>query len=74
MHHEVLRKIIRLNTVILFVESTESHNSYFIIITATADAKTVIKAHRCHCKCNYSTTEGFEDRELHHCNSKLSRI
>ena len=33
VHHEVLRKIIRLNTVILFVESTESHNSYFIVIT-----------------------------------------
>ena len=59
MQHKALRKIILLNTVILFVESTESHNSYFIIITATADAKIVTKAHRCHCKFNYSTTEGF---------------
>jgi len=31
--HKALRKIILLNTVIQFVESTESHNSYFIVIT-----------------------------------------
>ena len=33
VQHKALRKIILLNTVILFVESTESHNSYFIVNT-----------------------------------------
>ena len=59
VHHEVLRKIILLNTVKLVVKSIESHNSYFIVITATADVKIVTKEHRCHCKSNYSTTEEF---------------
>jgi len=62
VHHEALRKIVLLNTVILFVECTESHNNYFIvivIITATADVKVMTKVHRCHCKFNYSTMEEF---------------
>ena len=81
MQHKALRKIFLLNTIILFVESIESHNSYFIVITYTADAKIVTKAHRCHCKSNYSTidiqtpvpgvcismTPQREDRESHHC-------
>ena len=59
MHHEALRNIVLLNRVVLFIESTESYNSYLLIITATADMKIKTKAHRCHCKSNYSTSEEF---------------
>ena len=52
---------------ILLVETTKSQNNYCIIITGTADMKIMTKAHRCHCKSNYSTTKGFEDRESYHC-------
>ena len=33
VHHEALTKIILLNIVVLVVESIESHDRYFIVIT-----------------------------------------
>ena len=78
VHHEALRKIVLLNTVVLFIEYTESHNNYFIvivIITATADMKIMTKAHRYHCKSKLlhnGRALRIVSRTI--VNSKLSRI
>ena len=59
MHYETLTKIILINTVVLSVESSKSHNNDCNMITATIDMKVGTATHRRHNKSNYSTTEEF---------------